>query len=262
MKMEREQKIKPRMIVANWKMNPDNLSDARRLAAGARRAAGRARRGAEVVLCPPAIYLGALVRPTAGRRRPPLSFGIQDIFWETSGAYTGMISSLMAQSLGVEYAIVGHSERRAAGDDDAAVNRKVRAARRAGLRVILCVGERERDERGHYLHFIRRQLETALQSLPRPQLAEIIIAYEPLWAISTAGRGADTPADFLEQAIYIRKVLSHLMGPAGRSVSVLYGGSVDEKNAAAFLHQGEADGLLVGRVSLRADRLAAIIAVA
>lgn len=236
-------------------MNPLAPSEAKRLGAGIRRAVAKLRR-TKVVICPPALFLPLL----AGRASGKLNFGAQDIFTEKKGAYTGALSAEMFAYAGASYALVGHSERRAAGELSEQTALKVRAALRAGLKVVLCVGERERDAHGQYFEFLREQVTSALNGVPRRLVEHLVLAYEPVWAIGGEAAAADTPADFLEKKLFLRKVLSGLFGQqAAKVVPVLYGGSVDAQNALEFLTAGEADGLLVGHASLRADKFGEIL---
>jgi triosephosphate isomerase len=242
-----------RLIVANWKMNPATPREAKALfAAGSRVVARLSGRRVEAVICPPALYL-PLLAPRVEKAGAALALGAQDAFWEEEGAHTGLVSALMLRRAGAEYLIVGHSERRAAGDTDQIVNRKLKAALAAGLKVILCVGESERDQAGAYLGWLRQQVVTALAGVPPRFLNKIIVAYEPVWAIGEGASRADTPSGFLEQALYIRKIVSGLPGvakEAALALPVIYGGSVTPENAASFLTAGAASGLLVGRSSL------------
>lgn len=242
-----------KLLIANWKMNPDTPREARRLYA-ATRAAARPLRRTDIVLCPPAIFMPIIV---PSRR---IALGAQDIFTELRGAYTGSISASMVKYSGGTYAIIGHSERRAAGETDETVNKKIKLALSQRLRVVLCVGERERDEHGKYLADLRGQLEGAIYRLPRAAARGLIVSYEPIWAIGGAADRADTPADFLEQAIFIRKTLSHWCGRAAAlSLPIIYGGSVNPKNVVSFITHGAADGFLIGHESLRADHWREII---
>ena len=250
-----------KLVVANWKMNPESIREAREMLQLVKRAL-RTLKKVEAVVCPPAFFLYELAR---GNILSNLHFGGQDAFWEKSaaGAYTGQLSPVMFKKAGAEYLILGHSETRHLGATDALVNRKLKAALAAELKVILCVGEQERDERGAYFKTIQNQLTEDLKNIPRKFFARLIVAYEPLWALSTQGRGPDTPQDFLEQAIFIRKIVSTYVGNhLAVRTPVLYGGSVDHKNAEGFLTVGEADGLLVGRASLRPDYFVEILKIA
>ncbi len=245
---------KTKLLIANWKLNPTALTEAKRLAAAAKLAATRAKK-ATVMLCPPAIYLAPLAA-AAG----PLLFGAQDVFTEAEGAFTGEISPVMLKDLGVKGVIVGHSERRALGDTLEIIAAKTRAVLKANLSPIVCVGEDKRDGDGDYLENLARELEFILDKVPRQSAKRLIVAYEPRWAIGAAALEADTPEGFLHHAIFLRKTLVNLFGKEiGMGIPILYGGSVTVKNAADFLTLGRADGLLVGRESLKAKSLAELI---
>jgi triosephosphate isomerase len=147
--------------------------------------------------------------------------------------------------------LLGHSEARRLGDTEEIIARKLRLALKYDWRIILCVGEAARDDQGQYLQIIKQQLESALRGVPRKFFDRLVIAYEPVWAIGEAAKQSDSPAGFLEQAIYIRRIISALVGKeAALALPVLYGGSVTAANAAGFLGEGQAAGLLVGRASL------------
>lgn len=249
-----------KIIIANWKLNPDSPREARELFLAIKRAVGRLKR-VETVVCPPAIFIPDLERARGAVKK--IALGGQDAFTALDGAWTGQISPVMFRKSGARYLILGHSERRALGDTDEIINQKLKLALAQGLRVVLCVGEHERDLHGHYLQIIKRQLLTALEKVPKRFATQMIIAYEPVWAIGEAARSSDTPAGFLEQAIFIKKILSiWTEQKAAMQVPVLYGGSVDHKNALSFLAEGQADGLLVGRASLRADQFTEILKLA
>lgn len=249
-----------KIIVANWKLNPDSPREARELFVKIKRTVSRLKR-VETVICPPAIFLPDLEKARGAAKK--LALGGQDAFPALDGAWTGQISPAMIRKSGARYLILGHSERRAQGDTDELINQKLKLALAQGLKVILCVGEKTRDPQGHYLQTIKTQLLTALEKVPRKLASQLIIAYEPVWAIGDAAKFSDTPAGFLEQAIYIRKILSiWIEQKAAMQVPVLYGGSVDARNALGFLTEGQADGLLVGRASLRADIFGEILKLA
>ncbi len=245
-----------RLIIANWKMNPATAREARELLTRTKRAVP-ATTNYTVVICPPVLFLSELASRVDGKQ---LSLGAQDAFWETEpGPWTGAVSAPMLGYAGARYVLVGHSERRALGETNDEVRRKLKASLASGLRAVLCVGERERDQQGFYLEVLKQQLLTALKGAPKTALNQLILAYEPVWAISSQHRGADpsrraeadTPDDFLQQAIFLRKILSGLFNrEVARQVPVIYGGSADAKNAGGFLLAGQADGLLVGRASL------------
>jgi triosephosphate isomerase len=208
----------------------------------------------EVWFFPPAVSIEAAANAAA--QRADLRVGAQDIHWEPNGAYTGAVSGALAAQAGARAALVGHSERRHVfGESDADTQKKVRAALAAQLAPILCVGEtlgeREADET---LAVVTRQLAIALGSLDGAALGEIVIAYEPVWAIGT-GKNA-TPQD---AALVHRHIRAWLVERRAARTRVLYGGSVNLKSIAELLAQPELDGVLVGGASLEADGWARLV---
>ena len=244
-------------IVANWKMNPTSLREAKVLFGIAKKRANRLKK-VKTIICPPSIFLSSLGETKISSST--LVLGGQDAFWLQEGPYTGQVSPEMIKSAGARYIILGHSEKRALGDTDELIQSKIKACLRIGLKVILCIGEKERDDQGEYLKYLTDQLTNSLTGIKKSDLANLLIAYEPLWAIGQGAKGSDTPAEFRHNAIFIKKVLSQLFGQTkGRLVPVLYGGSVNVNNAKSFLLEGEADGLLVGRESLIPSRFGEIL---
>ncbi len=239
-----------KLIVANWKMTPQTLKEARNIFAGTVKA-GKKIRNAKVVVCAPFIWISAL----AGSAKSKVALGAQDVFWEESGSYTGEVSVKMLKSAGVQYVIIGHSERRRLGETDEIINKKIKRAIANNLKVIFCVGEFERDEAGNYFQFLKDEIKKGLKNIPSRFLKNLIVVYEPVWAISKINRSgkarfnADNPEDAFQMATYIKRVLVSIFGKQGRRVPVLYGGSVDPGNAGDFLEKGNVDGLLVGRAS-------------
>jgi len=259
-----------KLIVANWKMNPDTPREARGLFSKVKLVAGHLRQ-TQAIICPPAIFLSFL-KP--GKN---LALGGQDISEMERGAFTGSISAAQIKYAGAAYVILGHSERRRQGESDELINQKMRLAFKTGLRVILCVGETTRDERGDYLKVLRAMLERGLERIVRAEIKSLIVAYEPVWAITATAparpsgggqvgseaKAADTPESFLEHALFIRKILATRFGQSvALAVQVLYGGSVSPENARDFLERGEASGLLIGHESLRADHFNQILRLA
>ena len=248
--------IQKKLIIGNWKLSPTTVREAKDLFTKVKNKATKAQK-AVVVVCPPTPWLSLWAGFKSGKT---FALGAQDCFSEAEGAFTGQVSPVMLKNLGAQYVIIGHSERRAAGDNDELINQKIKAALKAGLTVVLCVGETVRDDHGVYLETIKEQILVGLAKIPKPMFNKVVVAYEPVWAIGDKAAGADTPEAFVAQKIYIRKILSHLAGAKeAMNVPVLYGGSVSPKNAADFLGLGQADGLLVGRASLRADLFTEII---
>lgn len=243
-------------VVANWKMNPDSLGGATKLFSDLAVTA-RTARGVRVVACPPMIWLSECKRVYRGKM---LALGAQDVSSHPTGAHTGEISAPMLASLGVGYVIVGHSERRAKGETLEEISAKIKQVVQTGLTAILCIGEHARDDHGEYLHVLRAQIVSALSGVTGPQLSQLIVAYEPIWAIGKTAADAMKPELMHETSLYIRKIISEKYGfDQSRLVPVLYGGSVEGSNAETLLSQGEIDGFLVGHASLSPLSFGAIL---
>jgi triosephosphate isomerase len=219
--------------------------------------AGKEKSPAEVVICPPAIFLPELAKLNKNKR---VILGAQDGATVSIGSLTGSISFPMVKSVGATLSIIGHSECRKRGDSDEMINQKIKLALKTGLRVVLCIGEKEHSDDGEYLKELKNQLHLALAGIPKNNFKNLLIAHEPVWAIGAEATGADTPDSFSHNRLFIKKVLSDLSSPkimAG--IPILYGGSVNKDNAESFLNEGQADGLLIGRESLRAANFLKII---
>lgn len=249
------------IIAANWKMNKTGREAEEFLADfKARLDQQPGAQGVEVVLCPPFTLLETVGRLCSGSG---IRLGAQNIHWEKSGAYTGEISALMLKDLGVEYVIVGHSERRRHfGEDDRAVALKTRAALENGLTPIICVGEKIEERRsGRTKEVVGNQLQGALQEIDVALSGRVVVAYEPLWAIGTGEAASGNDANMV--AAHLRGILSDLAGvEVAAGVRIQYGGSVTAVNAAEFLLQPEIQGALVGGASLAPDSFAGIVAAA
>lgn len=242
------------VIAANWKMNKtisEAVAFARELTAATQIS------GVEVILCPPFTALAEVAKVLSGSG---IGLGAQDLFWEDAGPYTGEISPVMLRDAGCHYVIIGHSERRQYfGETDETVNKKVRAALRHGLRPIVCVGEKLAErEAGETYAVIERQVRGAFAGIPEEAIAEVVVAYEPVWAIGTGRNAAPEDAQAVNQ--FIRDLLGRLYGPAvAAQIRIQYGGSVTPENAAALLAQPDVDGALVGGASLKVESFQAII---
>ena len=211
----------------------------------------------EIGVCPPFTSLSDVSRVLEGSN---VYLGAQNMYWEPQGAYTGEISAGMLLSVGCKYVIIGHSERRIHfGEPDEWVNRKVKAALEAGLVPIMCVGETlEQRQEGVTQKVVGRQVTEGLKGLSPEQVAGMVIAYEPVWAIGT-GLTAK-PEQAQEVQAFIRGRLEELFGgDAARSVRIQYGGSIKPENARDLFVQPDIDGGLVGGASLKADSFAQII---
>jgi triosephosphate isomerase len=210
-----------------------------------------------VMFFPPALTLTTVVEML--RDRPDLLVGVQNIYYEDKGAFTGESSAPIARDAGARLVLVGHSERRHVfGETDADTAKKCAAAVRAGLTPMLCVGEKlDERERGETEAVVLRQLRAGLASLEVDKVATSLIAYEPVWAIGT-GKTA-TPDDAAAVHKVIRAALRELAGERGIAIPILYGGSVNRSNAPALLAAQNVDGLLVGGASLDAESWASIV---
>lgn len=244
-----------RFVIGNWKANPLSQKRASTIIRGIKAAAKNTKK-VQVVVIPPTPFLVPAKKEIATTKS--ILLGAQDLFWEESGAFTGKTTPQMIKDVGAKYVIVGHSELRATGDTDDIVNKKIRAAIKAKLQVILCVGEKKRDGEGNFIKFIREQLQAALVGIKPKDLEQIVIAYEPIWAIGT-GKVADE-STALEMILLVRHTLTQLYSrKSAEKVTVLYGGSVNAKNCSAFLTHPEIGGFLVGGASLQPKEFSSII---
>ena len=244
------------IIAGNWKMNK-TASEAVRLAKQVKVLVTDELKRVEVVLCPPftALYPVAEVIKGSG-----IQLGAQDVFWADEGAYTGEVSPLMLKDLGCHYVIVGHSERRAYfHETDEDVRKKVEAALAKGIGVIACVGETlEERKRGETESVVCREVRAIVDGLSVPDPSQLVIAYEPIWAIGT-GETA-TSAEANRVAGLIRAEIATFLGEeVGQQVRIQYGGSVKPENIGAFMQEPEIDGALVGGASLDASSFAQIV---
>lgn len=243
------------IIAGNWKMNM-TASDTKKFAEDIKAIMPRAK-WCDVVVCVPFVNIPTALKAFKDLR---ISVGAQNLFYEKSGAYTGEVSADMLKDLGVKYVIIGHSERRQYfGETDFTVNKKVLAALEAGLHPIICVGESlEQRELGITMELIALQVKSALAGVPAEKLRKCVIAYEPIWAIGT-GKTA-TPEQAEEVCEHIRAVIRKLYGAkVARAISILYGGSMNEKNAYDLLAQPDIDGGLIGGASLVPEKFVKII---
>ena len=253
-----------KFIIFNWKMNPSSLKEAKRLFGETLKAKSYKLKD-DIVIAPPFVYLSVLSSVIGHKSLVKLAS--QDLFWEDQGAYTGEISAKMLKNLGVEYVIIGHSERRQIiGETDEMINKKVLAGLKAGLKVILCVGELKRSVKYQVSsvkaakNYVKNQLQKDLKNLSLNSKfyilnSHLIIAYEPIWAI-----GTDKPChpeDVLEMIKFIKQTLKAKSYKL--KAKVLYGGSVNGKNIKDFVKYGEINGVLVGGASLKKKEIKGIL---
>ena len=242
------------MIAGNWKMNktPDEakalIEEMKPLVADA---------DCDVVLCVPYVDIPAAVEAAKGSN---IHVGAENVHFKASGAYTGEVSAEMLKAVGVEYVIIGHSERRQYfGETDQTVNLRTLAALNAGLKVILCVGETlEQRELGYTETLLKYQTKIGLTNVTKEQLQNVIIAYEPVWAIGTGVTATDDQAD--EGNGFVRAAVAEAYGAeAAEAVTVQYGGSMNAKNAEGLLSKVNVDGGLIGGASLKAVDFSVIV---
>jgi triosephosphate isomerase len=238
-------------IAANWKMHK-TVGETREFLASFLPMAKDAA-DVDIVIAPPFTALSAAAEAMKGGN---VQLSAQDVFWEEKGAYTGEVAPGMLLDAGCRHVIVGHSERRQHFfEDDVAVNRKIRAAKKAGLAVIFCVGETlEERETGRTFEVIKREVEAGLTEVDPDNL---VVAYEPIWAIGT-GKTA-TPEQAQEVHAFIRKILGNLFGQNAEGIRILYGGSVTPQNVDSLMACKDVNGALVGGASLKPDSFSKIV---
>lgn len=243
------------LIIANWKSNPDSPGRAVVLARKVEKKITQFRK-VETVIAPPYPFLLSV-----GRVLKKSRLGAQNTFWGDVGPYTGEVSWHQLKHLGVTHVMVGHSERKLyLGETDEMINKKVRALLTNGLIPILCIGEREREGR-EIPAVVGKQLKNALHGVKRSHIKNLVIAYEPIWAISTnPGARPDTTDSAFRALVYIRKVLTDLYDrKSANMVRIIYGGSVNAENIGPFLREGKMEGALVGGASLKPEEFIKIV---
>ena len=248
--------MRKKVIAGNWKMNKD-LHQSQKLVSEIINGLGKDTK-AEVIVCPPFTSLNEVSSLLKGTQ---IKLGAQNMHHEESGAYTGEVSADMLKSVGCEYVILGHSERRVIfNEPDELINKKIKAALAKGLKPIFCIGELlEQRENGETMQVVSRQVEKGLEGVSAEQMKNVIIAYEPVWAIGT-GKTA-TPEQAQEVHSFIRELVAKKFSVSvAENLIIQYGGSVKPDNAGELLSQKDIDGALVGGACLKADSFLGIIA--
>lgn len=248
------------VIAGNWKMNKIPAEATELINAIKAEINGKKTDECEIVACVPYVDITNAIEAAKGS---PIKIGAENVHWEKSGAFTGEISADMLKAVGVEYVIIGHSERRQYfGETDVTVNKRVHAALAAGLKVILCVGELlEQREQGITAEIVSMQTKIDLLGVTADDMKNIIIAYEPVWAIGTGKTATSEQAD--EVCGIIRNVIASLYSESvAAATTIQYGGSMNAKNAEELLSMTNVDGGLIGGASLKAPDFAVIIAAA
>ena len=243
------------LIVANWKMHKNMVETHSYFIRLAPLLAG-GKELPEVVVCPPFTSLSQAAASTADT---PLKLGAQNMFWEEKGSYTGEISPLMLRECSCRYVILGHSERRQIlHESSRIINQKIHAAFKADLIPIFCVGETWQERRDNRTReVLKDQLTRGLEEI-RHKIEQLVIAYEPVWAIGSGNHAS--PGDAQKIALFLRETLASMFNPgAAAAIRILYGGSVTKENIAGFMQQPDVDGALVGGASLEAEEFSRIV---
>ena len=254
------------LIAGNWKCNPASIKAAKSLFNAIKKGVRNSRK-TEIVIAPPFVYLSIL---SSVAKNSKIVLGAQNVFLQ-EGAFTGEVSPHMLRDIGVKYVIVGHSERRAFGETDDLINKKIKAVMAARLTPILCIGENKKERKeGRTKEVLERELKIGLQGISKVRIytlagtrsdrqnSKLVVAYEPIWAI-----GSGHPCqynDAMSIGILIRRILREIVGKkAAEDIRILYGGSVNSKDAPGFIKESLMDGLLIGGASLKADEFLKIV---
>lgn len=237
-------KVAP-IVIANWKANPDSLKMAKANFIAIKKIASQNKK-VNVIVCPPVLFLESLKN-----NLKPISLGAQDFFPEPQGAFTGSIGYEALLETKIKYVIIGHSERRAAGETNALINKKLKTALSVGLTPILCIGEVKRDANLEYLAFLKQELSEAFKDIPKSHVAKVVVAYEPLWAIGATAKRNAKPSEIEEIVIFIKRVIGDLYQTKSvPPIQIVYGGSVTQNDVSDIMSESGVDGVLVGHASL------------
>lgn len=241
------------LIIGNWKLNPKTIKAAETLAADTKKAIKKT--NVAVGIAPTFVHLPPVCKKLG---KSAIALVAQDVAMEPIGAFTGEVSAGQLKDTGVSHVIVGHSERRAAGETDAIVVKKVEQVLKEKLTPVVCIGEGKRDSHGNFYNFVAAQVNALATALPSAAMKKVVIAYEPVWAIGT-GKTASVD-DVKEMQLFIyRTVAKAYDRKVADKICLLYGGSVKPHNAAQLHKEGGMNGFLVGGASLKAKDFAAIV---
>jgi len=248
--------MRRKVIAGNWKMNND-LKETQNLISKLSSGLPLDNLNCDVIVCPPFTSLFEAHTLLKGTK---IKLGAQNMYYESSGAFTGEISVAMLKSVGCEYVLLGHSERRTIfGETDELINNKIKKAISSGLKPIFCIGELlEEREAGITENIIEKQLKFGLKNISSEEIVNVIIAYEPVWAIGTGKTASPEQAEEVHK--FIRSLINEKYGESiSQNIIIQYGGSVNSKNAKELLFQKNIDGALIGGASLKADSFIEII---
>lgn len=248
---------KTAVVIGNWKLNPNTVKDAVTLTAGVTKKFKK-HEGVTVAVAPSYLHIAEVAKKIG---KQSILLAAQDVAIEAMGPFTGEVSAMQLRDMKVTYVIIGHSERRAMGETDEAIQKKIQVALKSNLIPVVCFGEKVRDTQGDFFTFVERQIKSIASVLKAVEIKKVILAYEPIWAISTTKNAhVATPADAKEMQIFVESILTKFYDrPTARAVRVLYGGSVNPTNIGGFVAEGGMDGFLVGGASLKADDFIQIV---
>lgn len=242
------------LVIGNWKLNPQTIDEANILATTLAKKLKKGD-GTLVAIAPPFPFLTDVGKKISKSR---VALGAQTVSAEPMGAFTGEVSAAQLRNVGTEYVLIGHSERRAMGETNDGVTKKIVVALKNKLTPVVCIGEKERDGQGAFFSFVEEQVRSIATVLDANMVKKIVIAYEPIWAIGT-GKTA-TVADVKEMQLFLFTILTKLYDkPTAQKVQLLYGGSVKADNAVELHTEGGMGGFLVGGASLKAEEFLQII---
>lgn len=251
---------KRNLVVANWKMNPVSSTEARDIFFAIKKVAQKLTQ-TDTVVAPSYIHISTLSKLIQNKKgKKNIFLGAQNVHQKDFGPYTGEVGIPSLKEYKVKYVILGHSERRALGEDDNSVREKVQGLLRHGVVPIICIGEKERDSEGAYLNFVREQIFNIFSGMQKKYVSECVIVYEPVWAIGHTYKDSLSGTDMHEMSIFIRKILAEIFGKDyGWGVKILYGGSVESENTKDLMEKGNISGFLVGHSSLEIGEFSKIL---
>lgn len=242
------------LVVGNWKMNPTTMAEASALAIAIAKK-NKKNKESYIAVAPPFLYLPEVSKKI---KASTVMLAAQNVYHKNAGAYTGEVSALQLKDLGVDFVIIGHSERRVNGETNEEVNLKMQSVLKYRLTPIVCIGEKERDEHGHFFTFVENQIRSLASLLSSSEFKKVVIAYEPIWAIGTGNTA--TVEEVKEMQLFIESILTKLYDrQTAKSVRLIYGGSVKSGNVALLHKEGGMNGFLVGSSSLKAEEFLEII---
>ena len=247
------------LIVANWKCNPITAESAEELFRASNKGLGKSRK-AEVVICPPFVYISKLSESLSRWKKARIKLGAQNCFWEDKGSYTGATSPTMLKNLSCKYIIIGHSERRKfLNETNQMINKKIQIILSSGITPILCMGEKKEDkENGKISVVLKSQIENALKKVSKKDVDKVIFAYEPRWAIGT-GKACSSDEACVARLIIQKIIAQKYSQKTAKKVRILYGGSVKGDNVINFVKDAGFQGVLVGGAALDPIEFAKII---